>query len=104
MWTHNETELTTTSMVAVSASTLKIQSATNDPDVIQLIIKYCSRFAPLKYLKKIIQDNIVEKSKNELVMIWAYLSEKVLPKKEQYKKPNNGKNTVKIIKFNLLIY
>ena len=73
----------TAATVDVNASTLKLQSTENVPDVIQLKTCIVLVFVGPKYLKKIIQDNIAEINKSIFVTNCEFLSPKNFPKKAQ---------------------
>ena len=75
--------VTTINIVAVNASTLKLQSTENVPDVIQLKTRKVVVFVGPKYLKKIIQDNIAEINRSIFVTNCEFLSPKNFPKKAQ---------------------
>ena len=75
--------VTTTNIVSVNASTLKLQSTENVPDVIQLKICKVVVFVGPKYLKKIIHDNIAETNRSMFVTNCAFLSPNNFPKNAQ---------------------
>ena len=66
-WTQADTVVTTTIIVAVNASTLRLQSAEKEPDVIQFRTCIMIVFAPSKYCKKIIQERKVDIVSNNVV-------------------------------------
>tara|TARA_Y100000741_G_scaffold283203_1_gene222976 strand:+ start:172 stop:552 length:381 start_codon:yes stop_codon:yes gene_type:complete len=83
-----------------------LQSTLKFPELIQLNKVILVVWVGPKYSKKTNHERIAEIKSRRVVTICEYLSPKILPKKEQKRKPTNGKNTIKKINFypfNLLI-